>query len=180
MKPDRVIGEAFFGKVAGLLHKVVGPLAVIAGAAWVICIGASIVGLLWVSLPPWLLEASLGICFALFSLSLVLIIHHKPRDFGSEDMFRAGPDWARDVVWASGGYTALMFCLLFIFKDNVGAMVGFSSVFFAWALAVFVTIAMNGPSPVNCENGHVLGAFDKFCPECGLLRPEHKNQKRVF
>lgn len=150
------------------------PLAVVAALGWVFTLVASVAGIVGFDLAPWLTGAAFVGMFPLW-LFAILYMNRLTKGARNQDLwkaaFRGCPDWLRYAIWASWGYSFLMFALMAGAQNNAG-MVGFVGVFYASSLGVFVTAAAVGAEPLQCSNGHELGPFDKFCAECGSPRPE--------
>lgn len=153
------------------------PLAVLAAAGWLVSIVGSIALLAGVAAPYWL---SAALFLALFPIWLcaVLLMNRLIRGVRQKDMwkaaFRGCPQWLRYAIWGSWGYTLVMLLLVAAGRPEPGG-VGFTGVFFASALGIFVTTGATVAEPAQCVNGHPVGPFDKFCSECGAAIARARN-----
>jgi hypothetical protein len=152
-----------------MIAAIARPLAVVAALGWVVSVVASLAGLAGAALPEWLLGA-MFVGLAPLWIATILLMIKQGAGVQQKDMwkaaFRGCPRWLRYAIWASLGYTFLMFFLTMGWRPEA-AGIGFMGVFYATALGTFVTSAVTGDEPTKCANGHDIGPFDKFCRECG-------------
>jgi hypothetical protein len=151
-----------------MMASIARPLVVVAAIGWALSVAVSVVGMTGMQVPA---VVTYGVFIGMFPLWLiaVLLMTRLTKNVPNGDLwkaaFRGCPKWLRYAIWASWGYTFLMFLLTATGNDSAHA--GFVGVFYASALGIFVTAASTTAEPTECANGHPIGPFDKFCRECG-------------
>jgi hypothetical protein len=164
-----------------MIAAIARPLIAVSALGWVAGLMVSLLALAGVEMPQWAAGTIFVGVFPVW-LCAVLLMNRLSANVPNNELwkaaFRGCPRWLRHAIWASWGYTFLMFVLGATgrFEDTAAGFVG---VLYASALGIFVTTAGTGPEPTECANGHPIGPFDKFCRECGAAIQRTKNVNLV-